>query len=518
MDQKILVICQSHHQLEKGLYIQKVIPSTVDVVFISQKLNLSSKVLLESVNTYKSFEPLNSKIDEYDRFIFFSMVPSQQLFTLIQNIRRAKKIIIAIQETHQLSMHLGVINNLIFSVDIIFAASDLEKKTLDQLQPNAKIYSIGWLFQDGYKEFINTLYQPSNLKEITKHALIIFSAPTNITTSSKESFRVRKNILSFLNKKYQNLKLIIKLHPLENKSLFKEYVRINCIENVSFAEENQSLFRLSKNASVIVTSNETQTFIDLIEDDKEFILYELDKQNFISQYFSRNCSDLTEINGVKFYLLPKHSSNIEGFKDLYCKSDEEAINYFLEIIQQQTEAGIHNDKMEIAAWNYVYGLSSDFKKIINYETSALASNLKKVFDSQETFDLRELDKALNSLPKRTAITLIMLKIFVDNDKIQISLLEDFTELMFNPHIIQYFALDSIRFEFYLRNKGLADCISFESNSLLEVTKASFSKKSLIMKTVFSIEKSVKDLRSGPIRKFAYNLIDITISSIKTYTN
>ena len=197
MDKKILVICQSHHQLEKGLYIQKVIPSTVDVVFINQKLNLSSKVLLENVNSYKSFEPLSSKIDEYDKFIFFSMVPSQQLFALIQNIRRAKKIIIAIQETHQLSMHLGVVNNLIFSVDIIFAASDLEKKTLDQLQPNAKIYSIGWLFQDGYKEFISALYQPSNLKEITKHALIIFSAPTNITASSKESFRGRKNILHF---------------------------------------------------------------------------------------------------------------------------------------------------------------------------------------------------------------------------------------------------------------------------------------------------------------------------------
>lgn len=518
MNQKILVICQSHHQLEKGLYIQKIIPSTVDVVFISQKLNLSSLVLLESVNSYKSFEPLSSKIDQYDKFIFFSMVPSPQLFTLIQNIRRAKKIIIAIQETHQLSMHLGVVNNLIFSVDIIFAASDLEKKILDQLQPNAKIYSIGWLFQDGYKEFINTLYQPSNLKEITKHALIIFSAPTNITTSSKESFQVRKNILHFLNKKYQNLKLIIKLHPLENKSLFKEYVRINCIENISFAEENQSLFRLSKNASVIVTSNETQAFIDLIEDNREFILYELGKENFISQYFNKNCSDLTEINGVKFYSLLKHSSNIAGFKNLYCKSDREAINYFLEMIQQQTEAGIHNDKMEIAAWNYVYRLSSDFKKIINCESSALASNLKKIFNSQETFDLIELDKALNSLPKRTAITLIMLKIFVDNDKIQISLLKDFTKLMFNPHIIQYFAIDSIRFEFYLRNKGLADFIPFESNSLLEVTKASFSKKSLIMKTVFSIEKSVKDLRSGPIRKFAYYLIDITINSIKTYTN
>ena len=517
MDKKILVICQSHHQLEKGLYIQKVIPSTVDVVFINQKLNLSSKVLLENVNSYKSFEPLSSKIDEYDKFIFFSMVPSQQLFALIQNIRRAKKIIIAIQETHQLSMHLGVVNNLIFSVDIIFAASDLEKKTLDQLQPNAKIYSIGWLFQNGYKEFISALYQPSNLKEITNHALIIFSAPTNITASSKESFRVRKNILHFLNKKYQNLKLIIKLHPLENKSLFKEYARINCVENISFAEENQSLFSLSKNASVIVTSNETQVFIDLIEDDREFILYELGKENFISQYF-RSCLDITEINGVKFYSLLKHSNNIAGFKDLYCKSEGEAINYFLEIIQQQTKAGIQNDKMEIAAWNYVYGLSSDFKKIINCESSALASNLKKIFDSQEMFDLRKLDKALNSLPKRTAITLIMMKLFVDNDKIQTSLLKDFTELMFNPHIIQYFAIDSIRFEFYLRNKGLAQCIPFESNSLLEVTKASFSKKSLIMNTLFIIEKSVKDLRSGPIRRFAYYLIDRTISSIKTLTN
>ena len=489
----------------------------MDVVFINQKLNLSSKVLLENVNSYKSFEPLSSKIDEYDKFIFFSMVPSQQLFALIQNIRRAKKIIIAIQETHQLSMHLGVVNNLIFSVDIIFAASDLEKKTLDQLQPNAKIYSIGWLFQNGYKEFISALYQPSNLKEITNHALIIFSAPTNITASSKESFRVRKNILHFLNKKYQNLKLIIKLHPLENKSLFKEYARINCIENISFAEENQSLFSLSKNASVIVTSNETQVFIDLIEDDREFILYELGKENFISQYF-RSCLDITEINGVKFYSLHKHSNNIAGFKDLYCKSEGEAINYFLEIIQQQTKAGIHNDKMEIAAWNYVYGLSSDFKKIINCESSALASNLKKIFDSQEMFDLRKLDKALNSLPKRTAITLIMMKLFVDNDKIQTSLLKDFTELMFNPHIIQYFAIDSIRFEFYLRNKGLAQCIPFESNSLLEVTKASFSKKSLIMNTLFIIEKSVKDLRSGPIRRFAYYLIDRTISSIKTLTN
>ena len=115
-----------------------------------------------------------------------------------------------------------------------------------------------------------------------------------------------------MNKKYQNLKLIIKLHPLENKSLFKEYVRINCIEHISFAEENQSLFSLSKNASVIVTSNEMQAFIDLIEDDRDFILSELGKENFISQYFSRSCLDLTDINGVNFYAFIKNTNKSEG--------------------------------------------------------------------------------------------------------------------------------------------------------------------------------------------------------------
>ena len=79
----------------------------------------------------------------------FSMVPSKKLFNLIYRIRKINKVIIAIQETHQLGMHLGVINSLIFCADVIFTASDLEKKIFisDGLQANAKIYSVGWLFQ-----------------------------------------------------------------------------------------------------------------------------------------------------------------------------------------------------------------------------------------------------------------------------------------------------------------------------------------------------------------------------------
>ena len=52
---------------------------------------------------------------------------------------------------------------------------------------------------------------------------------------------------------------------------------------------------------------------------------------------------------------------------------------------------------------------------------------------------------------------------------------------------------------------------------INIGKSLFEKK-LIRDANSIIEKSVKDLRSGPIRRFAYYLIDRTISSIKTHTN
>ena len=143
MNQKILVICHSQHQLEKAIYIQKILPLSVDVACIGHKIDERLKKVLVNFQEHNSLQQVIPIILQYDKFIFFSMVPSLKLFELICEIRSARKMIIAIQETHQIGMHLGVINNLIFSADIIFAASDLEKEFLDRLQSEAKIYSIG---------------------------------------------------------------------------------------------------------------------------------------------------------------------------------------------------------------------------------------------------------------------------------------------------------------------------------------------------------------------------------------
>ena len=140
MNQNILVICHSQHQLEKAIYIQKILPLSVDVACIGNEIGGRFKKVLVKVQAHKSPQQVIPIIQRYDKFIFFSMVPSRKLFELISEIRVARKTIIAIQETHQIGMHLGVINNLIFSADIIFAASDLEKEFLDISQLGAEIY------------------------------------------------------------------------------------------------------------------------------------------------------------------------------------------------------------------------------------------------------------------------------------------------------------------------------------------------------------------------------------------
>ena len=74
MNQKILVICQSQHQLEKAIYIQKILPSSVDVACIGHEIDDQFKKFFANVKAYKSHQQLIPIIHRYDKFIFYSMV------------------------------------------------------------------------------------------------------------------------------------------------------------------------------------------------------------------------------------------------------------------------------------------------------------------------------------------------------------------------------------------------------------------------------------------------------------
>ena len=517
MNQKILVICHSQHQLEKAIYIQKILPLSVDVACIGHKIDERLKKVLVNFQEHKSLQQVIPIIQPYDKFIFFSMVPSRKLFELICKIRAARKMIIAIQETHQIGMHLGVINNLIFSADIIFAASDLEKESLDRLQTEAKIYSIGWLFQNSYKEFIGSFYKDLTLLQENKYALIIFSAPINITASSEESFQARRNILQFVQEKYKDVHLMLKLHPLENRELFKEYSRKNYMHDISFADEAQSLWSLSKDASLIVVSNKTQAFLDLAEENKEFLIYQLGKENFISLFF-RDRVEPEELAGVRYYCLQDSRDNIVSFKNLYCKSEKEASNHFIKILGESL--GTHNPRNQIerAAWNSFYGLRNDLKEIDSQGNSDLSNNLKAFFDPRGNFDLAKLETQLESLSLRTAITLILMQKIIKKHNLDTNLLVKFIENFFTSHIIQYFAIHCIRFEFMLNQQKLQQHIQPESIALLGATKVSLSRKSMIMRGLFAMEKLARDLNYKTMKRFLYFFIDLSLRSIHALRN
>ena len=58
MNEKMLVICQSQHQLEKAIYIQKIFPSSVDVACIGHEIDGQFKKFLANVQAFESFQQL----------------------------------------------------------------------------------------------------------------------------------------------------------------------------------------------------------------------------------------------------------------------------------------------------------------------------------------------------------------------------------------------------------------------------------------------------------------------------
>ena len=117
-------------KLEKGLFLKKILPNQVDIKCINfTPAKIKSK---KNVSVIKSSQELIDKSNKYDRFIFFSIIPSKTSFEIVNALRKFQKRIIVIQETHQLSMSNGTINSIMMSPDLIIAASDTEKDLMIQ--------------------------------------------------------------------------------------------------------------------------------------------------------------------------------------------------------------------------------------------------------------------------------------------------------------------------------------------------------------------------------------------------
>jgi hypothetical protein len=508
MHRKMLVICQSQNHLEKGLYLAKISPIPIEIACITFKPEQLSRDVLSTLKFYNSPGHIIPFIDQYEKFIFFNMAPSESLFKLILRIRKFKKNIVAIQETHQLGMHLGAVNSIIFSPDIILTASDFEKELFIEKKffIEKDTISPGWLFQSQYQSFVKTLYQKSISSIHQEYVLVLLSAPNQITASSPETYAIRKAILKSVQERYQNVRILIKLHPLEQRKPFAKYIHKELLGNIDLAPQTDSLWGLVRNSQAFVTSNRTQAFIDLIENDKEMLVYELGGKNFISSYLNEHTKAYVR-NDINFYPIRNAAKDLKIFKELHCKSDEMAKNYFINLMLQKNLPIDRKIYFEESAWAFIFGDPLQFKKFVEEIGLDPPLQIKNIFNLEQGIDYLKLSNELITLSSRAAISLVLIREIIAQNLIDKNNIKDFVEIFFTPHIIQYFYNDSIRFEFFLSHQKLHQYIQPESLNLLQATKLALAKKSNIVKSVFFMERIISKWKSIILRKIAYSLID-----------
>jgi len=502
MHQRILIICHNQHQLEKGLFLQNFMESSIDIVCMNVIPNGINAKYLEKTQFISSFAQIIQNIDLYGKFIFFSMVPSSQMLELVISIKKNKKVIIAIQETHQLSTHLGHVNNIIFTPDIILSASDREKELflLNNMHAENKIFSLGWMFQAKYQNYVKNIYLIDSSSRKKEIALIVFGAPDDITLFSLETYAKRAIIINHIQSKFDNQKICIKLHPQEKREKFIEFLESQKIQGVEICSANENLYELSQKAKVIITSNKTQAFFDLIVTSNSLVVYGIGKENFISNFLAKSCKQDVVLD-VNFYYVETSAPELDLFRDKFCKSEDQAIDNFLDCMNGKAGYSIqHNDHnpLESILWKKFY------KKKLNADEASLIK--------QRNISLESLLKEVNTknLSIRVSYTLLIMQEISGDKYVDKKLIQQYLKDFINPYIIQTFALDAIQLQFYIFFKYAE--IPIHENA--ELIFQSIRKKSKAINILFYIERLVRDFKHGTGRKIIYRMLIAVVKIIK----
>jgi hypothetical protein len=465
MNKKYLIISHNQHQLEKGLFIKNIYPEKIDVLISSISVNLG--VNEKAINyKYKKMAEIPDIVDDYQKFIFFSMQPSLDLIALLKRIRLQKKEIIVIQEAHQLSTHNNNICNILISPDEVWAASDLEKNLMvsEKIFQLEIIRSPGWIFQKAYKEFLSSVPRTVGAHE---YILIIFSAPRNITASSHETYSTRNNILEFINTKYSDQKILIKLHPQENKIFYMNYISTRGlnIKNIEFADDNSNIINLAEHASTVITSDSTQAFFDLIDGNSNLLIYQAGKINFISQFLKKTYAS-NEVHGTFYYLIDKKDKRKNSFIAEHLKP--QALNDVS--LKHSLDYSIQNKSydflLELRLWEYIYKNKSNLNAWLENFNSAPSNKIKMIDFSNKILSLELIEEISINLPLKSAMTLIYIR---ENIKLNNELIlqeEKFIQNYITEIFVINFSLDALRLKYFYAKRSINPLFELRVEELL----------------------------------------------------
>ena len=504
MKKKIAIICHSDHHVKKSLVLKKEFSSEIEIYYLKNKF-------LEKIED-NSLSPLTSKfISSFDIFIFYTLHTNQNNIALYGLIRESKKIIVAFQESHQLEMHGGDVNNLILQADIIFAASLAEKNGLvsNFCYNEDQVKTYGWLFSDD--KVTNELPVNKNQND----ALLILSAPKSITASSYETLSSRGELIASILAFNPEKRLYIKPHPLEDISKLESIIKIfkNKKHKITLIQSQRCFDNTVLSSSVIYASNRTQSCIDLIGT-RKLVIYILGSDNFITSHAREFNLEFTQnsINFIEFF----SEESILSFQSQYINQDiKNFLNVERSILELKGPKDIklqHN--LESILWQYIHGLLNK-KSLLNFLAENSEHNIIKIIECPDNVTQNELDNVNINLSIKTSIFLIYLREIIANDILINDNIIKIIKKNVTRWFAQYYSLDAVHLFFFLKNKQLEEqALEQRSISLILNSMQILQKKSLIFNLFIVLNGRIALLKNVRIKSQVFQLFNSAWSILK----
>jgi hypothetical protein len=504
MKKRIAIICHSNHHAKKSLVLKKEFSSEIEIYFFKNKF--LEKIDDDSLTTLSREFILN-----FDIFIFYTLQANKQNIALYKLIREAKKSILAFQESHQLEMHGGDVNNLILQADIIFAASDAEKNGLvsNFYYTEDQVKTYGWLFGDS-KGHIE-VYKDRNQNDI----LLILTAPESITASSYETLNSRNELIASILRLNPKKRLYIKPHPLEDISKLESIIKIFRNKNykITLIQSQKCFDDAVLNSAVIYVSNRTQSCIDLIGT-RKLVIYVLGPDNFITSHAKKFNLEFKE-NSINFIEFVSEES-ITSFQSQYFNQDIR--NFFnvekimLELKSPKNIKLEHN--LEIILWQYIHGLLNK-KSLLNFLAQNSWHKIYKIVEFPEKVTPSEFDIVSINLSIKTSVFLIYLREVIATNLLINDNITKIIKKNVTRWFTQYYTLDAIHLFFFLKNKHLEDqALELRSKSLILNSIQILRKKSLILDLFIVLNDRIAFLKNAKIKLQIFKILNLAWSILK----
>lgn len=439
---KLATITNTQHHIYKSKKIDENFSSEVSSFSLKKFQAISN----ESISTKLSFTEIAEK---YDGFIFFTLHVNAHNLKLLKEIKNKGKLIVAIQETHQFSMHSGVINNLILQADLVIAASKIEESYLKKLVnfEISTVLSFGWPFNEN--KILNQTNDP--LKKIN---MLVLSAPNSVTASSYEDTKFRVALINTIINDFPDHELSIKTHPAEDVNIFNKIINSYPLKdkNIKLIEDQNEYSKNINLANKIFVSNRTQAAVDLIETEK-LTVYVIGKDNYFSTTV-RNKNNVYKKNDIEFLEL-NNAKIINSFKINFFGEEE---NYFRNLekkILSLESNQLNAFQDEYLLWGFIFSNVSK-KRLKKNASPQLRLTLNKIFDEKENYLLKI--NGCNGISIDTAIFIIYMRKILTKNVNDYDIVDNINSF-FTKWFVQYFPIEAILIYYSIARLNIS--ISFQ---------------------------------------------------------